>query len=85
MQHAILLITIQSGNPPKEFCMFVTGKKYDIEMNDGADQNGEPCITTYPNRTVVDVQYPLIKINSGGKEEIINTSSPVFVRARLCP
>lgn len=64
--------------------MFITGKKYDIEMNDGVDHNGDTCITTYPARTVVDVQPPLIKINSGGKEEIINISSPIFVRARLC-
>lgn len=65
--------------------MFSIGKKYDIEMNDGIDPDGETCITTYPSRVIIDVQPPLIKINAGGKEEIINTSSPIFVRARLRP
>ena len=63
--------------------MFSTGKVYDIEMLDGVDDEGKPCITTYPDRTLVDVQPPLIKINFGGQEEIINTSSAIFVRAQL--
>lgn len=61
--------------------MFVIGQKYDIEMLDGEDQDGKTCITTYPGRTVVDAQPPLIKINSHGEEKIINTSSHVFVQA----
>ena len=63
--------------------MFTIGKSYDIEMLDDVDQDGNPCITTYPNRTVTDVNFPLIKINSSGKQEIINTQSPIFVRAKL--
>jgi hypothetical protein len=61
--------------------MFVIGQKYDIEMLDGVDHDGKPCITTYPGRTVVDTQPPLIKINAHGEEKIINTSSHVFVQA----
>ena len=61
--------------------MFVVGKKYDIEISDGVDHDGKPCINTYPGRTVVDTQPPLIKVNWHGEEKIINTSSHVFVQA----
>jgi hypothetical protein len=64
--------------------MFKVGNSYDIEMLDGEDQDGNPCVNTYPNRKVTEINFPLIKINSSGKEEIIiNTHSSIFVRAKL--
>ena len=63
--------------------MFEVGKKYDIQMNDGVDYEGQSCINTYPGRTVLDAQLPLIKVIGFGEESIINTNSIVFVRATL--
>lgn len=62
--------------------MFTIGKSYDIDMLDGNDEDGNPIITTYPNRTVTDANFPLIKIDSFGEEEIINTQSSIFIRAK---
>lgn len=61
--------------------MFEIGKKYDIKML--VDEPGETVETTYPSRTVINVEGNLIKINDCGKEKIINTSSPRFISAEL--
>jgi hypothetical protein len=59
--------------------MFEIGKKYDIKMLVG--QMGGPEETTYPSRTVLNVDGPLIKIDDCGSERIINTQSLYFISA----
>ena len=54
--------------------MFEIGKEYTIRMNDG---EGESSI----NAKVLKVEMPLIVIEHGGGEVIINTSSLGFVSA----
>lgn len=62
--------------------MFKDGTKYDIDVIDGVDDKGAPCITTYPGRYVQDQDGPLIKINDGASGHmVINTHSPAFFRA----
>lgn len=72
-----------SAGPEKGRVMFVVGKEYDFELLDGLDNDGRATIATYPRRRVVDVDGPLVKTSSNGEEVIINTSSSIFVRARL--
>lgn len=60
--------------------MFNEGDKYNVEMLDTRDDNGHPDITsTY--RTVISVDGPLVEFSDGKRTVIINTHSPVFVRA----
>lgn len=54
--------------------MFEIGKDYTIRMNDG---EGESSF----NGKVLKVELPLIVVEHGGGEQIINTSSLGFVSA----
>ena len=80
-EDAELIIYNMRGQKIKQYSIF--NNQYSITW-DGTDENGDTSINTYPSRTVTDVQLPLIKIHFNGKEEIINTSSSVFVRAKRC-
>ena len=62
--------------------MFEIGKKYKLEMLDSTDNEGRPAISSI-TVTVTDAQGPLIKTNAGGTTEVVNTHSPVFIRATL--
>ena len=59
--------------------MFKVGKKYSLVLLE--DDAGETAETMYAQVTITDVDGPLIKINFGSQEVIINTHSPRFLRA----
>ena len=61
--------------------MFEVGKRYDFELLDSYTDDGEPTITTYPGRAVLDSDGPLIKIGDVAGDMIVNTHSPLFFRA----
>jgi len=64
--------------------MFRVGQAYDFEILDTADDEGRPAITTFPSRSVLAVDGPLVKIREyPDGEVVINTHSSVFVRATL--
>ncbi|PIT02080.1 hypothetical protein TSA1_15915 [Bradyrhizobium nitroreducens] len=57
--------------------MFEIGKRYQIHMIEGGSEG-------YSDWEVVSIELPLIKIRNGVTEDrIVNTSSPMFVRAEL--
>lgn len=57
--------------------MFEVGKRYEIHMIEGGSEG-------YSDWVVVSVDMPLIKIQNGmTPDRIVNTSSPMFVRAEL--
>ncbi len=58
--------------------MFQKDNAYDITML--TEELGEDLVeTTYPNRTVVKVDFPLIQLSDG---TIINSASLRFVKAK---
>jgi hypothetical protein len=57
--------------------MFEIGKSYRLSMTDPSD----PDAVHYVHGSVVEFQFPLLKIRDDGKEKIINTSSPTFMSA----
>lgn len=63
--------------------MFTVGKFYDFELLDEADDEGNPAISTYPHKKVLEVNGPLVKVANAGGEVIFNTHSSAFVRATL--
>lgn len=62
--------------------MFEAGKRYKLEMLDSYDHEGRACISSITVE-VLDVDGPLVKLKLGGDTTILNTHSPVFVRATL--
>ncbi|WP_143271065.1 hypothetical protein [Bradyrhizobium brasilense] len=59
--------------------MFEVGKRYTIHMIEGGSEG-------YSDWVVVSAELPLIKIRSGyTPDRIVNTTSPMFVRAELSP
>lgn len=61
--------------------MFQLTKQYTFILLE--DDGGETAEVTYPYQTVVDIDGPLLKLNAGGEEMIVNTHSPRFVRALI--
>lgn len=61
--------------------MFEVGRKYDFEFLDGRDDKGNPDLTSLGAREVLSIEGPLIKIRDVAGDIIVNTNSPVFVRA----
>ncbi len=55
-----------------------------LELLDTRDDKGNPDVTQYGGREVVSVDGPLVKFRDGDRgETIVNTNSPLFVRATL--
>lgn len=62
--------------------MIEAGKKYKLEMLDSYDDEGRAGISSIV-ANALDVDGPLVKFNIAGETTIVNTHSPVFVRATL--
>jgi len=59
--------------------MFEVGKRYTIHLIQGGEEG-------YSDWTVVSADMALIKIRNGvTPDRILNTTSPMFVRAELSP
>jgi len=58
--------------------MFEIGRRYEFQMSDPLFPGG----LTYQRCEVIEYQAPLLKLSSEeGKEWVLNTSSPIFIRA----
>lgn len=62
--------------------MIEAGKEYRLEMLDSYDDEGRAGISSIVVRAL-DVNGPLVKFNIAGETVVVNTHSPVFVRATL--
>jgi hypothetical protein len=74
---------LMRGDSHSEIVMFEIGSLYVITTWEGSDDGG--VSTQHPWCNMLAYEPPLLKLERGGKQWIINTSSPAFVRAELQP